>query len=176
MKDIQVFDYSNNIMKELQKGILITTKNKDKVNSMTVSWGHLGIEWGKSIFVCYIRTGRYTHQMLDSGEFTVNIPLDRDGIGNITNYCGSNSGRDEDKIKKLGLHLIPGIEVSAPAIQELPLTLECKIIYRQIQNSSKLPLTIQEHFYPSDKDSSFGINRDQHEMFFGEIVKSYIAD
>ncbi|OJF76053.1 MAG: conserved protein/domain typically associated with flavoprotein oxygenase, DIM6/NTAB family [Treponema sp. CETP13] len=176
MKEIEVFDYSNDIMKELQKGILITTKKDGKVNSMTVSWGHLGIEWGKPIFVCYIRTGRYTHQMLDSGEFTVNIPLDRDKNGKLINYCGSHSGRDVDKVKKLGLHLIPGIEVSAPAIQELPLTLECKIIYRQMQESSKLPLEMQEHFYPSDKDSSFGINRDQHEMFFGEIIKAYIAD
>jgi flavin reductase (DIM6/NTAB) family NADH-FMN oxidoreductase RutF len=177
MKEINVFDYSNDIMRELQKGILITTKKDGKVNSMTVSWGHLGIEWGLPVFVCYIRTGRYTHKMLENSEFTVNIPLDRSKVGKITSYCGSHSGRDIDKITTLGLHLIEGQEVSVPAIKELPLTLECKVIYKQLQDSSKLPMTIQEHFYPADKDSkNFSINRDQHEMFYGQIVKAYIVE
>jgi len=176
MKEINVFDYSNDIMKELQKGILITTKKDGKVNSMTVSWGHLGIEWGKPIFVCYIRTGRYTHTMLDSGEFSVNIPLDRNTRNKITSFCGSHSVRDYDKIKALGLHLIKGVAIETPAIKELPLTLECKIVYRQNQLSSKLPENMQKKFYPANKDSSFGINHDQHEMFYGEIVKAYIAE
>lgn len=49
-KEIEVFDYANEIMKSIKTGVLITTKAGDKVNSMTISWGTLGIEWGKMIF------------------------------------------------------------------------------------------------------------------------------
>ena len=34
-------------MKELSKGILLTIKSGDEVNSMTIAWGQVGIEWGK---------------------------------------------------------------------------------------------------------------------------------
>lgn len=37
-KEIEVFDYAAEIMKAVKKGVLVTTKVGDKVNSMTVSW------------------------------------------------------------------------------------------------------------------------------------------
>ena len=44
---------------------------------MTISWGMLGIEWGKPVFITVIREGRFTRELLEqNGEFTVNIPLD----------------------------------------------------------------------------------------------------
>ena len=52
-KKIDVFDYSEQIMKALRKGILLNT-NGDKFNSMVISWGHFGIIWGKPTFA---RTG-----------------------------------------------------------------------------------------------------------------------
>ena len=41
---INVFDYSEQIMKALRRGILLNT-NGDKFNSMVISWGHFGIIW-----------------------------------------------------------------------------------------------------------------------------------
>ena len=74
-KEINAFDYAGDICKALPRGILLTTKRDGKVNTMTIGWGHIGIEWGKPIFVAYVRDSRYTREMLDgSGEFTVNIP------------------------------------------------------------------------------------------------------
>ena len=49
-KKIDVLEHAAVIMKALSKGVLLTTKAGDKVNSMTISWGMLGIEWGKPIF------------------------------------------------------------------------------------------------------------------------------
>lgn len=42
-KKINVFDYAGDIMKALDKGVLITTKADGKVDSMTLGWGTLGI-------------------------------------------------------------------------------------------------------------------------------------
>lgn len=36
-KDIEVFDYSSDIMKALKTGVLLTIKVDSKVNTMTVS-------------------------------------------------------------------------------------------------------------------------------------------
>ena len=86
-KHVETFDYAGTICKEMKKGILLTTKVDDKVNTMTIGWGKIGIEWGKPIFIAYVRESRYTKTMLEqSGEFTVNIPMgevDKKNLG----YC-----------------------------------------------------------------------------------------
>lgn len=74
-QEINVFEYAKEITSAIPKGILITTK-VDKVNSMTIGWGSLGIEWGLPIFTTYVRTGRFTaEQLIKNPEFTVNIPF-----------------------------------------------------------------------------------------------------
>ena len=75
-KKIIVADYAKNILEALPKGILLTSKAGDKVNSMTIGWGTLGIEWSTPIFVAFIREHRFTRELLDKNpEFTVNIPF-----------------------------------------------------------------------------------------------------
>ena len=44
-KKIDVLDYSSKILKALSKGVLLTVKDDEKVNTMVISWGALGIEW-----------------------------------------------------------------------------------------------------------------------------------
>lgn len=175
-KEIQVFDYAKEIIQSVSKGVLLTSKAGDKVNAMTISWGTLGIEWGKPIFTIFVREGRFTKEQLDKNpEFTINIP-----VGNfeqkILSTCGTKSGRDMDKIKELGLTLENADIISVPAIRELPLTLECKIIYKQKQDSNAIPEPIKENFYPQNVDSAFhDCNQDYHTAYYGEIVKAYIV-
>ena len=124
------------------------------VASMTIGWGTLGVDWSMPVFIAFIREGRYTRELLDaSREFTVNVPcgpFDRKILG----YCGSHSGRDVDKAAALGLTLVPGELVGAPAIRELPLTLECKVLYRQLQDRAEIPASIRSRMYPEDVDGS----------------------
>ena len=129
-KEIEVFDYANIIIKAVKNGVLLTTKIEDKVNSMTISWGTLGIEWGKPIFTVFVRKNRFTRSQLEKNpEFTINIPL---GEFNkkILGVCGTKSGHVSDKITALGLSLEEPNSISVPGIKELPLTLECKVIYK----------------------------------------------
>ena len=46
-KKIDVYEHMGEILKGVKSGVLITGKADDKVNSMTISWGMVGIEWGK---------------------------------------------------------------------------------------------------------------------------------
>ena len=186
-RKIDVFEYAKDITTAISKGILITTK-ANKINAMTIGWGSLGIEWGLPIFTAYVRTGRFTAEQLQKNpEFTINIPVG-DFNKKILGVCGSKSGRDIDKIKELqklkldkfkelNLTLVEGSQVSVPAIKELPLTLECKVIYRQTQVLSEIPADIQNSCYPQDVPSTFPMaNKDVHIVFYGQIVDAYILE
>lgn len=176
-KHVDAFDYAGTVCKEMAKGILITTKLDGKVNTMTIGWGHIGIEWGKPIFIAYVRESRHTYTMLEgNGEFTVNIPMGQVDK-KILGYCGTKSGRNTDKIRDMDLTLEDPSVISVPGIKELPLTLECKVIYKQKQDLSAIPAELLEKYYPQDvSDPDQGRNRDRHVAFYGEIVDSYIIE
>lgn len=176
-KYINFFDYANTICQEMKRGILINAANKDKVNPMTIGWGTVGIQWGRPIFIAFVRVNRYTRQMLDeTGEFSVSIPLG-EFDSKILGYCGTKSGRDVDKVKELALTLEEPEKISVPGIAELPLTLECKVLYQQKQELSELPRDILERYYPQNTPSTAsGSNQDAHIAYYGEIVSAYIIE
>ena len=53
---------------------LVTAGTPEHYNTMTISWGGMAIEWGKPLFITYVRESRFTKEFLDAtGEFTVNL-------------------------------------------------------------------------------------------------------
>ena len=166
-KIVDAFDYAGDICKAMKKGVLLTTKADGQVNTMTIGWGTMGVEWGRPIFVAYVRGSRYTHQMIEnSGEFTVNVPMGAFD-SKILGVCGTKSGRDTDKIKELNLTLEEPLNCGVPGIRELPLTLECKVLYRMEQTLDTVPQDILDRYYP---------NGDHHYAYYAEIVGAYIAE
>lgn len=171
-REVDIWDYAGQITKAIDKGILLTTKEGEKVNTMVIGWGHLGTIWFKPVFVAYVRESRYTKELLDkTGQFTVNIPLGQVDK-NIIAVCGSKSGRDMDKVKELGLTLEQGQTVAVPGIKELPLTLECKVIYQQAQEPAAIDKDCFDRFYtPGSRNEG-----DYHTAYYGEITKAYIIE
>ena len=176
-RNIHPFDYAGHICKAMSPGILLTTKADNIVNTMTIGWGSIGVEWGKPIFIGFVRESRYTRQLLkENQEFTINVPFS-DFDPKILGECGRKSGRDTDKFALLGLTQEEPVAVSVPGIREFPLTLECKVVYAQAQDLSCLPEPILSRYYPQDVDGLYpGSNRDHHIAFYGEIVASYIIE
>ncbi len=174
--EIDALEHVGQIMNGIKTGVLLTTAFNHQVNTMTISWGHLGFEWNRLIFIAYVRTGRHTHKMLEqSNEFTINVGSG-EKIKHILSYCGTKSGADTDKIKDLGLTLVPGIKIVTPGIKELPITLECKVIYKQVQDKNAFSKDLLDRFYPAHVPTTYpGSNHDFHTMYFGEVVGSYIA-
>ena len=90
---------------------------------------------------------------------------------------GSKSGRDLDKIKECNLTPVEGNIVNVPGFKEFPLTIECKVIYRQKEEFDLIPSEIQKHYYPRDeRDPVKGLNSDVHVMYIGEILDTYIIE
>ena len=166
-------EHATQILAGVKSGVLLTACSGGKVNTMTISWGTLGIQWGKVIFTAFVRGSRHTEGMLaEAKEFTVNIPfepIDR----NITKVCGTQSGRDMDKISELGLILEEPDRISTPGIRQLPVTLECRVLYTQQQYpENMLDAGIRSH-YPAESEN---IHDDYHTVYCGEIVSAYVIE
>ena len=171
-RKIDLWEYAGKILEQTGKGVLLTTKSGDKVNTMTIGWGTLGIEWGKPIFTAFVRKSRHTYKMLEeNGEFTVNVPMgtvDKHILG----FCGTKSGRDMDKIAELGLHPEAPETVSVPGIRELPLTLECKVIYKQDQDPKAIDRESDEKYYAKGTANE----GDYHTAYYGLVTAAYVIE
>ena len=171
-RKIQVWEYAGQILDAVGKGVLLTTKAKGKVNTMTIGWGTLGVEWKEPIFTAFVRQSRYTKELLDeSGEFTISIPVG-EVDGKILSYCGTKSGRGTDKIQDMGLTLEEPETVSAPGIRQLPLTLECKVIYTQEQELTQITAENRARFYQQGTANE----GDVHTAYYGKITAAYIIE
>ncbi len=171
-RKVNLWDYAGKILEETGKGVLLTTKCDGKVNTMTIGWGTLGIEWGKPICTVFVRQSRYTKEFLDkTGVFTVNVPLEACDK-NVIALCGTKSGRDLDKIAQLGLDLEDGETVDVPGIRQLPLTLECKVLYQQDQVLSAIEEGCRNRYYAAGTPNE----NDYHTAYYGLVTNAYIIE
>lgn len=172
-REINPFDYAGELMKALPHGILLTSEAEDCVNAMTIGWGSLGIEWGVPVFTAYVRVSRFTNELIErTGEFTIcaSTGVLSDKKTKVIALCGSKSGRDVDKLAKAGVHLVEADIVRPPAIKEFPLTLECRVVFSQLQPIKEISSRFKK-FYPDGDDQS-----DPHVAYYGEILKSYVIE
>ena len=171
---INITEYAQKITESLPKGILLNT-NGDKFNAMVIGWGGLGTCWGVPTFTVYVREHRYTKAQIDkTGEFTISIPVDRLSP-EIFKICGNKSGNNVDKANEEALTLEAPSTNNTPGVKEAPITLECKVLYSQQQDLSRLPEDIRKNMYPQDVDGSNPMaNRDAHTAYIGQIVDAYI--
>lgn len=139
---------------------LVTSGSKDKFNTMTVSWGGVGIMWGKPVTFAFIRPQRYTFEFIEkNGFFTMSFF--EESMRNALKFCGSKSGRDYDKVKETGL--TPAFtEDGIPYFEQAKLVLVCKKMYGQFLN--------EESIIDSEQVSKW-YNGDYHKMYVSEIVK-----
>lgn len=82
--------------------MLITAGNSMKVNTMTASWGGLGVMWGKPVVFVAIRPQRYTKVFVDANT-TFSLSFFGTQFRQELAYLGKASGREEDKISKANL-------------------------------------------------------------------------
>jgi flavin reductase (DIM6/NTAB) family NADH-FMN oxidoreductase RutF len=129
-------------------------------NCMTVGWGAFGVMWKKPFALVVVRPTRHTRGYMDGADnFTV-CAFPEEHRKKLT-YCGSHSGRDEDKVKACGLTPIASRLVASPGFDEAELIVECRKMYADDFDPSRfLDPSIQAN-YP---------NKDYHRMYFGEIV------
>ncbi len=105
---------------------IIAAYNKDmKANAMNAAWG--GISEENQISICISENHKTTENILLSKAFTVSMATVETAIS--CDYVGIASGNDtKDKMEKAGFTTQKSEFVNAPIINELPMTIECKLI------------------------------------------------
>jgi flavin reductase (DIM6/NTAB) family NADH-FMN oxidoreductase RutF len=74
-----------------------------------------------------IAPSRFSYELIQkSGAYAVNVVDDK--LIEAVRICGENSGRDVDKFELAKLTAVPASRVSAPLIEESPLSIECKVV------------------------------------------------
>ncbi|QIK60117.1 DUF4468 domain-containing protein [Dysgonomonas sp. HDW5A] len=154
-----------NIIKLLSDATLITSGSGENVNVMTASWGGLGVFWEKPVAFCFLGAQRYSITTMDKGD-TYTISFYTEAYNDALQYCGSTSGRNEDKIKGSGL--TPIITPSgATAFAEAWMIFECKKMIAQ-------PLS-QEAIADKNSDAAKKWNgKELHKMYIGEILNVWV--
>lgn len=166
LKQIEANTLTFNPFEKLSKQwALVSAGSLDKFNMMTVSWGAVGVIWGKPSATVYIRHSRYTKEFVDAGDTFV-LTFLKDGHRDALNTLGSKSGRDMDKMQGSGL---TPIEVDGEVMfEEAELVLVCR--KRFVQDMPK------ENFVNQETLDKWYADQNYHTMYIGEIVAAYAAE
>ncbi len=140
--------------------MLITAGISGNWNTMTASWGGMGVIWHKNVSYVFVRYSRYTYEFMEkNGFFTLSFfsPEYREAL----TYCGSHSGRDVDKAEETGLvSFAPSPETVS--FRQAGLIMICKKLYSGgIDPENFIDPSVAVN-YPS---------KDYHRMYIGEVVK-----
>ena len=151
----------------LPKGAFLTTHNDGKTNTMTIGWGAFGFEWGIPVVEVMIRESRFTKIAADKNlEFTLTFPYD-DLMKDALSYCGTQSGRNVDKIAECNLAIKPAKKISTPVVACKGLVFECKVITKAEMKPGLTSDEVLDKWYK---------NGDLHTFYYAKIEDCYELD
>ena len=165
-QEVKIEDLSFNPFTKIGKEwLLITAGNEESYNTMTASWGGVGVMWGKNVVSVYIRPQRYTKEFVDHNDLFT-IAFFGENHRPALAYCGKISGRDEDKVKNAGL--TPYFTDGTVAFEEADMIMVCNKQYHQEMRP--------ECFDVKENDARWYPEKDYHTMYMAEIVKVLVKE
>ncbi|UWD50367.1 flavin reductase [Clostridioides difficile] len=165
-KEVKIEELQFNPFTKIGKEwLLITAGNSDKFNTMTASWGGVGVYWSKNVVTTYIRPQRYTKEFVDNND-TFTIAFFDEKYREALNICGTISGRDINKVEKA--ELTPYFVDDTVAFEEANMIMVCKKLYHDTMPP--------ENFDAKENDEKWYPNKDYHTMYISEVVKVLIKE
>lgn len=157
---IDVKQLDENVFRRIgDEWMLITAGSREGFNTMTASWGALGVLWNRPTATIYVRPQRYTREFLEASDgFTLSFfPK---GYRKALALCGAKSGRDTDKVQVAGLTPVFS-EEGRVFFAEAELVLLCRKLYFQ---------DLEPAHFLDPAIAEFYAERDYHRMYVGEIT------
>lgn len=141
--------------------MLVTAEKDGRVNTMTASWGGLGVLWGEKVAFVFIRPQRYTYEFTEESDY-MTLSFFGGKYKSELSYLGTRSGRDEDKIANVGMHtaFIDGV----PVIEEAECVLVCRKLYSDM---------IKEECFNDADMLSWYDKKDYHRVYVVKIEAVY---
>ena len=140
--------------------MLVTSGSMDSWNTMTASWGGLGVIWHKNVSYVFVRYSRYTYEFMEKNS-TFSLSFFPEKYREALSFCGSNSGRNVNKSSETGLDPFASSE-STVSFNQAELILVCEKLYA----GGIKP----EDFIDSSVNDNYK-TKDYHKMYIGEITK-----
>ena len=139
--------------------LLTAAKPDGSYNTMTVSWGGVGVLWNTTVCFVFVRPQRYTHEFTEAGD-KMTLTFFPKEYKDALKYCGKMSGRDVNKAKECGLTPVSenGFHFFAEAKEVLALR---KLCVTELTEDTILEPAISPVFYEK---------KDYHTMYICEIV------
>ena len=143
---------------------LITAGDEAEVNTMTASWGGMGVLWNKPVAFCFIRPQRHTFTLTEQHEcFSLSFLTEE--YRPALRLCGTKSGRDLNKFEAAGL--TPAFEDGTPYVAEARLVLLCRKLYADdLDKGAFLLPSLLDNYKAGDF----------HRMYICEIEGAYLKD
>ena len=138
---------------------LLCAEHGGKINTMTVSWGQMGVLWNKNVATVYVRPQRFTFPIIDNGD-NYSLCLMGQEYKDSLAYCGKVSGRDQDKIAHCGFTVAHHEGIAY--FKEADTVILCKKLHGSwLTKDGFVDGQIPEQCYSEG---------DFHKMFVGEIM------
>jgi flavin reductase (DIM6/NTAB) family NADH-FMN oxidoreductase RutF len=105
--------------------VMVSCGNMEKSNIITVAWTGI-LNTNPAMVYISVRPTRYSYNLIkESGEFVINLTTK--DLAYATDWCGVKTGAKVDKFAEMHLTKEECQFVSAPAIKESPVSIECKV-------------------------------------------------
>lgn len=141
--------------------MLITAGNEQNINTMTASWGGVGVLWGQNVVTAYVRPQRYTKKFIDESEcFSLSF---FNGYKNELKHLGTVSGKDQNKIQDVNFHITYLDDV--PTFEEANLVFIVEKMYED---------TIKPECFLDKSIDKWYSDKDYHTMYIAKIKKIYV--
>lgn len=145
--------------------LLITAGSESGFNTMTASWGGLGVFWNKNAATIYIRPSRYTKKFVDEND-TFTISFYKEENRKALALCGKVSGRDVNKVEQAGL--TPVFDENNTYFEEAYMVMVCKKMYHTN--------IVRETFDEAKYDELMYPLKDYHTIYIGEVIKVLVKE
>lgn len=142
-----------------EQWMLVTAGTAERCNTMTASWGGLGVLWNLPMAIAYVRPQRYTRVFLDEQEFFT-LTFFPEQFRKELALCGRTSGREVDKVAACGFTIREGAG-GAPYFEEAELVLVCRKRMVMPMDPAAVPAEVDARHYDND----------HHLIYWGEIVE-----
>jgi flavin reductase (DIM6/NTAB) family NADH-FMN oxidoreductase RutF len=169
-KSISPEEIEDNVFKLVGKDFTVITAGKiPEHNSMTASWGGMGILFQKPVTWCFLRASRYTLELIRK-EQTYTMSYFPDERKEQVLFFGSKTGKNTDKMKESTLTAMQTPSGNT-TYKEARLVIECKL--------TELTTVAPDDFYTSEGknfiEEAYDEVKEYHKLVLGEITNVWIS-
>lgn len=137
---------------------LVTAGTPRSWNTLTASWGGLGVLWNRPVGFIFVRPTRHTFGFLEASR-RFSLSFFDESWRSALRHIGSVSGRDHDKAAETGL--VPhALGEDVVTFEQARLAIVLRKLHAQDLDPTKFVDTSIEGLYPS---------KDYHRFYVGEI-------